>query len=179
MRIETERLVLRRWRDADAAALAAIFAHPEVERWLGASTREDAVRRIERYEHSWETLGYGRLAAEDRETGVLVGRVGVMRQDGWTATPWKDEIGWAIAPARWGEGLATEAATAALTDALGRVGLGRVVSFALPENAASLRVMVKIGLRYGGRAAWAGHTHVWFSAAADDWRRPPGGTGAA
>jgi RimJ/RimL family protein N-acetyltransferase len=160
--IETPRLVLRRWRAADVEALAAIHAHPEVARWLGPLGRDDAAATVERYEHHWGVFGFGRFAVDDRATARLVGRVGVMRQPDWTTAPEKDEIGWVVRADRWGEGIATEAAAAAIADAFGRVGLERIISFALPENARSRSVMDKCGLAYRGHVAWKGREHVWY-----------------
>ena len=64
---------------------------------------------------------------------------------------WRDapdaEIGWWLARRHWGRGLATEAARCALRDAFERVGLERLISVAMVGNAASLRVMEKLGLR--------------------------------
>ncbi len=85
-----------------------------------------------------------------------------MRQPDWTATPQKDEVGWMIASERHGQGLAAEAALAAIADAFLRVDLERVVSFTLPENLASRRVMEKCGLTYRGLAPWKGRAHVWY-----------------
>jgi RimJ/RimL family protein N-acetyltransferase len=163
VRIETERLVLRRWRPEDVEPLAAMGVDPGVADWLGYGTREDALATIERYERNWEMLGFGRFAVLDRQTGAFVGRVGVMHQPAWTATPEKDEIGWAIVSARQGEGLATEAAAAAIADVFDRVGLSRITSWTVPENLASRRVMEKCGLSYGGVTRWNGTEHVWFS----------------
>ena len=123
MRIETERVVLRRWAEGDVDALARIHSDPAVAAWLGPLTEDDAACTVERYEHHWDVHGFGRFAVTDRATGALVGRVGVMRQPDWTETPEKDEVGWVVAADRWGEGLATEAAGAAIADAFGRVGL--------------------------------------------------------
>ena len=67
-----------------------------------------------------------------------------------------------IAAERWGEGLATEAAAAAIADAFGRVRLERLVSWTTPDNLASRRVMEKCGLRHRGTAAWKGREHVWY-----------------
>ena len=162
MRIETPRLILRRWVDADVDDLAQVHSHPAVAAWLGPLTREDAERTVARYERHWELHGFGRYAVADRETEALVGRVGLMRQPDWVATVEKDEVGWVIAAGRWGEGLATEAAGAAIADAFGRVGLERIVSWTTPDNLASRRVMEKCGLRYRGTAAWKGRAHVWY-----------------
>ena len=90
-----------------------------------------------------------------------------MHEPAWTASACKDEIGWAIDPERWGEGLATEAAAAALRDAFDRVGLEQVVSYTLPANTPSIRVMEKLGFEEGGVADWAGLTHVWYSITGD------------
>jgi RimJ/RimL family protein N-acetyltransferase len=163
MRIETERLVLRRFRPEDVEPLAAMGTDPGVAPWLGWRTRDDALATIERYERNWERFGFGRFAIEDRATGAFVGRVGVMHQKRWTATPEKEEIGWAIVGARQGEGLATEAALAAIADAFDRVGLRRLTSWTAPENVASRRVMEKCGLVYQGVTRWQGADHVWYA----------------
>ena len=165
MRLDTERLVLRRFRTDDLEPLAAILLDPEVLTWVGPPDAgcEEVARAIDRYHRHWEVHGFGRLAVVDRGTGELVGRTGVMREPDWEATACKDEIGWAIDPRRWGEGIATEAAAAALRDAFERVRLEEVVSFALPENTASIRVMEKLGFVRGGSAPWKGKPHDWSS----------------
>jgi RimJ/RimL family protein N-acetyltransferase len=163
VRIETDRLVLRRWRPEDVAPLAEILLDPAVAEWLGDPSWDDVERAIDRYERSWDLLGFGRFAVEERTTGRLVGRVGIMRQDGWVVTPQSDEIGWAIASDCWDRGYATEAARAAIADGFGRVGLPRVLSWTLPGNHASRRVMEKCGLVRQGIAGWAGLEHVWYA----------------
>ena len=162
MRIETERLILRRWRPEDVTALSLIQADPAVVQWLPRVTLADAAVTIERMELHWETHGYGRFAVEERRSGSLVGRVGVMQQPEWVETTEKNEVGWLVAPERWGEGLATEAAAGAIADAFDRVGLERIVSWTLPQNVASRRVMAKCGLRYRGVTDWKGREHVWY-----------------
>ena len=161
--IETERLVLRQFTPDDLEPLAAILLHPEVARWLGPpdASIDDVARAIDRYERHWETRGYGRLAVCDRVTGGLLGRAGVVHEERWTATTCKDELGWATERARWGEGLATEAARAVLRDAFERAGLREVIAFTTPTNTASLRVMAKLGLERRGTTTWAGGPHVW------------------
>jgi RimJ/RimL family protein N-acetyltransferase len=162
MRIETERLVLRRWVPGDAAALAEIHAHPEVAAYLDPLTRDDTAAMIDRYERHWDAHGFARFAVADRFSGRLVGRLGVMREPSWRATREKDEIGWTIARDRWGEGLATEAAIATLADAFDRVRLPRIVSWTALENVSSQRVMARCGMRYRGLTLWKGREHVWY-----------------
>jgi RimJ/RimL family protein N-acetyltransferase len=180
VRLETERLVLRRWRPDDVAPLAAILLHPDVLAWVGPpdADRGDVARAIDRYNRHWEVHGFARLAVVDRRTGELVGRTGVMREPDWEATACKDEIGWAIDPRRWGEGIATEAAAAALGDVFERAGLEHVVSFASPANAGSLRVMAKLGFASGGTAEWKGVQVEWRSLSADRFVRGVSAQGA-
>jgi RimJ/RimL family protein N-acetyltransferase len=174
VRIETERLVLRRWRADDIDPIAAILLDPAVARWLGdGPSREDVERAIERYERSWEARGFGRFAVEERATGALVGRVGIMRADAWTATPEKEELGWAIAPVRWGLGYASEAARASIHDGFARLGLRRILAFTLAENVASRRVMERCGMTERGTATWAGLPHVWYDVTPTGRRPPP------
>ena len=82
----------------------------------------------------------------DRSTGELVGYVGLNR-DEVEGEP-VVEVGWSIAPARWGDGLAPEAAQAVLAWGFERCGLERIVSFTLPDNQRSRRVMEKIGMTF-------------------------------
>lgn len=163
MVIETRRVVLRRWRGDDENALTAIRSTPEVERWFRQATLDDTRRLIARFEESFETRGFGRWAVEDRATGALVGWSGAMHATAWEATPVKDEIGWLVDPNRWGEGIASEAAMAALTDLFERVGLREVIAFALPDNTASFRVMKRCGMTRGGAGMWSGREHIWYS----------------
>ena len=72
------------------------------------------------------------------------------------------EAGWAIVPKRWGEGLATELARASVSTAFEQLGLGEVVAFTLPDNAASRRVMEKVGLTYERDIEHAGLPHVLY-----------------
>ena len=96
----------------------------------------------------------------DRATGELVGYVGLNRDqvEGEPAV----EIGWSITPARWGEGLAPEAAGVVLDWGFERCGLDRIVSFALADNERSRRVMEKIGMTYAREIERRGLRHVLY-----------------
>ena len=76
MRLETERLVLRRWLPDDVDPLAAILLHPDVVAWIGpaGANRDDVARAIERYDRHWEAHGFGRLAVVDRTHQFSHGR---------------------------------------------------------------------------------------------------------
>ncbi len=134
--------MLRRFRSEDAAALDRWSADPDFQRYLGEP--RPASENIERYESHWRRHGFGILALEDRGTGSLVGRSGVAFHRIWADDP---EVGWAIDPAWWGRGLATEAGAACVAWAFGPLAYRRLVSISLPANVASRRVMQKLGFR--------------------------------
>ena len=164
MRLETERLLLREWFEADVQELARIYADERVHRFLGGPIDLEATRRqVARFILHRDERGYGPWVAEHRESGRMIGRVGLMYQPDWTASEDKVEVGWTLDPAFWGKGLATEGAQASLRYGFEALGLPRIVSFTLPDNVASRRVMEKSGLTLRGEATWRGLEHVWYA----------------
>ena len=74
--------------------------------------------------------------------GVVIGRVGLWNPEGWFGV----EVGWKLARHAWGQGYATEAATAAITWAFDHLDFDQLISVINPENAASLRVAERLGM---------------------------------
>jgi RimJ/RimL family protein N-acetyltransferase len=141
--IETERLRLRPLGPDDLDTVARWNADPEFTRHLtGRLTRGETATVLARWLRHWEEHGFGLLAVIDKETGDLIGRTGAHYHRAWPRDP---EIGWALDPAWWGRGLATEAGAACVEWAFGTLGFERVVSIATEANAASRRVMEKLG----------------------------------
>jgi RimJ/RimL family protein N-acetyltransferase len=141
----TERLVLRRWREEDGPGFAAMNADPEVMRYVGGVLdRAGSDALLARLEEGWRRDGYGRAAVEDAVSGELLGFVGLGPH---RALPGEVEIGWRLVRRAWGRGLASEAAAVVRDLAFDDLGLARIVSVALPGNAASLAVMRRIGMR--------------------------------
>jgi RimJ/RimL family protein N-acetyltransferase len=141
--IETERLLLRRFTDADRDTVARWNADVEYTRHLaGVQTREESDEAFERWQRHWVERGFGLLAVEWRETGELIGRVGPQYHGYWPDDP---EVGWALDPAWWGRGIATEAGAAAVAWASGELGFGRLASITTEANIASRSVMAKLG----------------------------------
>ena len=148
--IETTRLVLRRWSEHDVAPLATINADPEAMRWIGdGSTRTEQQTRasIEAWERHWDTQGFGLFAVEVRATGELAGLVGMAVPSFLPEIMPAVEIAWRLGRSFWGQGLATEAARAAMRFGLADGGLERIVSIVQVGNDASERIMVKLGMR--------------------------------
>ncbi len=143
--IETERLVLRRFADADRDIVARWNADPEFTRHLaGVQTREQSDAAFDRWARHWDEHGFGLLAVTWKESGELIGRVGPQYHRMWPHDP---EIGWALDPAWWGRGIATEAGAASVDWAFGELDFARVVSITTEPNVASRNVMAKLGFR--------------------------------
>ena len=120
---------------------------PAVAPWHGgARPREQLEAMLVAQAAQVAETGFGLWWWRDRATGELVGYVGLNRDevDGEPVV----EVGWSIAPARWGQGLAPEAAAVVLDWGFERCGLERIVSFTLPDNERSQRVMEKLGMGY-------------------------------
>jgi RimJ/RimL family protein N-acetyltransferase len=162
-KLTTDRLLLRRWGPEDLEPMAAILGDPHVGEWLGGVIDTERTRaRLHAYAYHWEEHGFGPWAVEERASGRLVGRTGLMHWEDWTASPHDAEIGWAFARDVWGRGYATEAARAALDWAARHPSLRTIISITQPQNVRSRRVMEKLGLSYRGQTVWRGLTQVWY-----------------
>ncbi len=145
MRIDTERLTLRRWRGRDRGPFAALNGDPEVIAPPLARAESDVL--IDAFERNWTRDGFAFAAAERREDGVFVGMVGLQRFDGPPPIGACVEAGWRLARAFWGAGYATEAARAWLAHGFGALGLTEIVAFTEGDNARSFAVMRRLGMR--------------------------------
>jgi RimJ/RimL family protein N-acetyltransferase len=147
MQIETERLLLRPWRESDRVSLAAMCADPDVMWDYGhAFTRAESDVRFDRYSDAYTRLGYCRWAATRRDDGLFLGYCGIQPILGGRPVPEGVEIGWRLIRAAWGHGYACEAARASLTDGFERCGLTEVWSYTASDNARSEAVMRRIGM---------------------------------
>jgi RimJ/RimL family protein N-acetyltransferase len=144
--LTTPRLLLRRYRDDDIEALAEMNVDPEVMRYIGDGRpldRAATAAMMAAQRAHWERHGFGRWAVERRSDRALIGFCGVGYLPHLTASP---EFGWRLARSAWGQGYATEAAIAARDHAFAVIGLDHLVSLSHPLNAASHRVMEKLGM---------------------------------
>jgi RimJ/RimL family protein N-acetyltransferase len=147
--LATPRLWLRRWRAEDVEPFAALNADPQVmEHFPSTLSREQTVAGVRRIEKHFEDRGFGLWAVELPGRATFIGFIGL-------AVPSFDasftpcvEIGWRLARPWWEQGLATEGARAALAYGFERLGLPEIVSFTVPANVRSRRVMEKLGMKY-------------------------------
>ena len=145
LRLRTQRLILRRWRDSDREPFARMNADPEVMRYFPrALTRHESDALIDRSDAEFDLRGYGRWAVEIPDEAPLIGFVGLSLA---TFQP-MPEIGWRLDRSAWGRGFATEAARATIEDAFDRLGLEEVLSWTVPTNLASIRVMERLGMTH-------------------------------
>jgi RimJ/RimL family protein N-acetyltransferase len=147
--LRTPRLLLRAWREADLEPFAALNADPGVmEHFPAVLSRAESDALVERIRGGFDERGWGMWAAEETSTGEFIGFIG-LNVPGFEApfTP-AVEIGWRLAAAFWGQGLATEGARAALAFGFDELGLDEIVSFTTTTNERSERVMRRVGMTH-------------------------------
>jgi ribosomal-protein-alanine N-acetyltransferase len=144
--IETPRLRLRPFTLEDAVELHRVWGDPASERWGGPYPRPETVADTRRYLEpivaEQAARGYSLWAVVERASGRIVGDCGLFLANGVGPDV---ELAYGLGRAWWGRGYATEAASACLRVGFGEVGLRRIVADADPANAASLRVLEKLG----------------------------------
>lgn len=119
--------------------------------------------QIEGFARGWREERFGMWAVEERRSGCLIGRIGVLRWHDWPLAEGPVEVGWALDPAFWGRGLATEGGRVSLECWREHLADDQLISITSPDNARSRRVMEKLGLTYRGTAFWHGADVVWYA----------------
>lgn len=147
--LNTPRLTLRRWRDADREPFAALNGDSLVmEYFPDCLTRQQSDELIERIEAGFEQHGYGLWALQVRATGELIGFTGLEAPSFDAHFTPAVEIGWRLARSAWGNGYATEGARASLAFGFEQAGLAEIVSFTSTTNRRSRAVMERIGMTH-------------------------------
>ena len=167
--LETERLILRMFREDDLESYAQLCADPEVMRFLGEGktlNRAEAWRQMAMILGHWHLRGYGIWAVEERESRRLLGRIGFFNPEGWPGF----EIGWVLGRGSWGRGYATEGACRALEYAFTELRRNHVISLIYPENRASIHVAERLGEKLEGRAELFGHEVLVYGIDQAAWR---------
>jgi len=140
--LETERLIMRGWRESDLNALASFMANEQAMTYLGgALPRDKAWRSMASTIGHWQLRGYGFFALEEKVTGKPCGWCGPWCPEGWP----EPELGWSIYTAYQGKGYATEAARRAINYTYDELGLETLISLIDDGNEASKGVARKLG----------------------------------
>ena len=166
--LETERLILRRLVKKDVDAIYAMRSDAELMRFIREpQNRDESAGWVKLVSSRWMTEKIGFCAMIEKSTGKFIGWCGLwkLKETG------EVEIGYAVAKGSWGKGYATEAAIKFLAYAFERLQPEKVVAVARPENAASRRVMEKLGMNFVGTGAFYNQILVQYAITKEEYAR--------
>ncbi len=174
--IETERLILRRWRDADVAPNTEMLADPNSARFI-TSAGKPVLDPFAGWCNAaimaghWALHGFGLFVVEEKQTGRYLGRVGPWFPEGWPGL----EVGWGIAKSFRGRGYAVEAATASIDWTFATFAIDMIVHVIRPENVASQNVARRLGATIESQVELFDHASDLWVTRRDAWtaRRKP------
>jgi RimJ/RimL family protein N-acetyltransferase len=145
--IQTERLILRAYREEDRPAFAALNGDPQVGAWLGGTLdRAGSDALLDRFNAHIAGHGWGPWAVERKSDGRLIGMTGLASVNEALPVGPAIEVEWRFIPQAWGQGYASEAAKAALAWGFANLDRDEILAFIADTNLASQGVMRKIGM---------------------------------
>jgi RimJ/RimL family protein N-acetyltransferase len=160
MSIDTERLTLRRHTLDDFKEVSAMWADPEVVKFISGQplSEEDCWAKFLRMAGHWSLLGFGYWVVREKASGRFVGEVGFgdFRRELSPPFDGAPEAGWALERWAHGKGFAAEAVRAALAWGEERFGKVRMVCLISPENTPSLRLAEAVGFRAYAESSYKG-----------------------
>src|SRR5476651_1656089 len=149
LELESARLVLRQWSDADLPEFARMCADPQVMRYLPTVlSRLESAALIGRIRGHFAEYGFGLWALQRKDSGEFIGLTGLLNVSFEAPFTPAVEIGWRLAREHWGLGYASEAAWTALRCGFDRLALKEVVAFTTQTNLPSEKVMQAIGMHH-------------------------------
>jgi RimJ/RimL family protein N-acetyltransferase len=159
--LETKRLLLRQFHLLDGEAMERIFSDPEVMQYgPGVQTQEWVHDWLRGCLENYQKLGFGPWAAVEKVSRQVVGYSGLFHFPDIAGQP-EVEIGYRLARPFWNQGFATEAVTAIRDYAFNILCLHRLIALIDPQNAASIRVVEKAGMRYEREVMLEGYTYPY------------------
>jgi RimJ/RimL family protein N-acetyltransferase len=163
--LETERLILRDFTLEDVQKVALILGDPRVMQFSpqGILSTAETQAKIEEFIDSYQRQGFGKWAVVFKDNHQLIGYCGIILEhiDGVD----EPEVGYRLAPAFWGQGLATEAAKAAVQYGLNQLRLPYILGIVEPANTASVKILKKLGMTYS-------RTTILYGSEVDLYRLP-------
>ncbi len=167
IRLESDRLLLRMWREEDFNTYAELCADPNVMTYLGGPmNRMNAWRHMAVLVGHWHLRGYGHWAVEEKASGKFIGRIGFLNPEGWPGF----ELGWTLASSAQGKGYATEGARRALEYAFKEMNRDHVISLIHPDNQPSIRVAERLGEKLEGQTELMDHDVLIYGIDRETWR---------
>lgn len=166
--VETDRLSLRPFREADVAALFELLHDPDVFRYIGdrrVPTLQETWRAVAGWLGHWAMRGYGQWAIEERSSGRFIGRAGIINPAEWPGP----EVGYVLGREWWGHGYATEAAGAAMGWGFRELGFDDLISLIDPENHRSIAVATRLGESLRGETTLLGTGVLVYGISRDEW----------
>jgi RimJ/RimL family protein N-acetyltransferase len=164
--VETKRLRLRGHTLDDFPQMRDLWADAAVVQHMGGKpqTVEECWARLLRYVGHWPLLGFGYWLVEEKVTGEFVGEVGFadFKRDMEPRLGSVPELGWVLAPAKQGNGYATEAAQGAIAWARTHFGSSNFACIINPENLASIKVARKCGFEERQTGSYKGRPVIIF-----------------
>ena len=172
--IETPRLVLRPLAEDDVEPLHGLMQEPEVLRYIGdrqVPTLEEVWRAVAGWLGHWALRGCGQWAVDEKASGRVIGRMGIINPAGWPGP----EVGYLLGKEFWGRGYATEGARAALDWGFEHRDFEELISLIDPENVASVGVAAKLGETLRRETELRGHRVLVYGISRSEWesRQPP------
>jgi ribosomal-protein-alanine N-acetyltransferase len=155
------------FRTDDLDNLATLLASPDVMRYVEdgqPKNRNVAEKALNSIIAHWQREGFGRWAVEEKASGQFIGFGGLRSLHG---TP---EVVFHMGPEHWGKGYGTELGKAALNYGFNERGFDRIVAIAKPDNAASIHVLDKLGMKFQRRTTYYDIEVVEYAITADEFR---------
>jgi [ribosomal protein S5]-alanine N-acetyltransferase len=145
--LETDHLLFRPLELSDLDDLTALYADPEVMRFLGGPrSKDDVLRALNGYIREYEIYGHSFVATIQKSDERFIGQCGLLNQEINGVS--EIELGYVLAPQYWQRGLALEGIAALKEYGFRQMGFPRIISLIPPANVASIHIAEKIGMRY-------------------------------
>jgi RimJ/RimL family protein N-acetyltransferase len=169
--LRTRRLLLNRIERGDLNDFLRMRGDPQVTRALGATNPQQGAALVHKLAEHWQRHGYGWWIARDPASGGFLGCGGLRSAtvEGLRET----EVAYGFLPEYWGRGYATELVRVAVAQGFVRLGVREIVSFVVPDNKASHRVMEKAGFSRERQFIHAARPHLLYRLKVDAWRLAP------
>ncbi|MDF2553436.1 MAG: N-acetyltransferase [Chryseobacterium sp.] len=166
MKLETERLILRKLEKSDAERMFLLDSNPDVMKYIGISPLlklEESEKVIQMIQQQYQDNGLGRLAVIEKETGLLIGWSGLKL---YTAkiNDYQNfyELGYRFLPESWGKGYAFESAKASLNFGFNDLNAEIIYAYAHAENGASNKVLNRLGFEKTGEFTEPDGICFWY-----------------